>query len=72
MSWVSNRGENAEILVQRISHEGAVGEPRLVAKTSAARASGFPILQNVQGKMFIVWVDVGEDRSASRIRVQEL
>ena len=87
LSWVAHRGEDAQILVQRFLPEGALEEPRLVARTSAARASGFPVLQEVRGQVLIAWVEVGAvaeggaarvagatppGASASRIRVLEL
>ncbi|MCP4203206.1 MAG: hypothetical protein GY769_14885 [bacterium] len=72
VSWVSRRNQNVEILIQPFGSGGAVGEPRTVAHTTAARASGFPVLRKVQSKLFIAWVDVGEDPSTSRIRVREL
>lgn len=72
VSWVSQVGDHAEIKVQQVSSAGPTGEPRVVAETSAARASGFPRLDRLGERLFMAWVEVDEDRSASRVRIQEL
>ena len=72
VSWVSHAGDHAEIKVQQVASAGLIGEPRIVAKTSAARASGFPILKRLGERLYIAWVEIGEDRSASRVQVTEL
>lgn len=72
MSWVAKLGDHAEIYLQQISADGSLGERRIVAQTSAARASGFPILKRLGERLYIAWVEVGEERSASRVHVSSV
>jgi hypothetical protein len=72
VSWIANHNESAEILLQRVAPDGTENAPRVVAQTTTARSSGFPILEKAQGSLFVAWVDVGADPSLSRIRVREI
>ncbi|MFQ5526593.1 MAG: hypothetical protein ACE5GX_10065 [Thermoanaerobaculia bacterium] len=72
VSWVAQTGDQAEIRLRRVRPDGSMEEPREVALTSPGRASGFPILERVAEDLFIAWVEVGEERSLSRIHVRAL
>ncbi len=43
-----------------------------IATTSSARASGFPRLTRSGDSLYVAWVEVGEDRSRSRVRALQL
>lgn len=70
--WVTQTGDHAEIRAQRVAADGSLGDRQVVAETSAARASGFPILELVGERLFVAWVEVGQDRGASRVHVREI
>ena len=72
VSWVGQPAEAAQIYLQSVAPDGQRGERQLVAETSAARASGFPILEQLDNELFMAWVEVGEERSDSRVRIAEL
>ncbi len=72
VSWVAQTGDHAEIRLQRVGAGGSSAPRRVVAQTSPARASGFPILEAVGDVLYLAWVEVGEDRAASRVHVRAL
>lgn len=72
VSWVTQVGERAAIRLRSVSRDGVMGDERLIAETSPARASGFPILQFVDQRLFSAWVEIGEGRLASRVRIDRL
>ena len=71
VSWLEGADELAEVRLRRFDGGGAGSEPRVVARTAPSRASGFPRLARVGDRLYLAWVDIGEDR-ASQVRVQEI
>ena len=56
--WLEQRTpEVSEVLARRIVN-GVVGEPRLIARTSGARQSGFPRLVRHRGDVIAAWTTV--------------
>ncbi len=66
VSWLEGRGEEAEILVRRVEADGGKGLPRVVARTSAARASGFPQMMADEAGIVFAWTEPGDP---ARVRV---
>jgi len=70
VSWLE-RGddERAEVRLQRISAAGTVVASATVARTGAARASGFPRLAVRGSDVFVTWTDTYAGDRPSRVRV---
>ena len=53
-------GEDEALYLMKIDVHGYTGEPIVISKTSAARASGFLQLERVGDTLFVAWTDVLE------------
>ncbi|MBW3535271.1 MAG: hypothetical protein KY453_08670 [Gemmatimonadetes bacterium] len=61
-------GATGEIRARLVAPDGSAGEPRVLARSSDARASGFPRLALAPGgEMVVAWTDVLDE--VSRVRV---
>ena len=58
VTWV----ENNDIMLRRVPQSGKPGAPVQVARTSAARASGFPRAVLHGGDVYVAWTDPAEKR----------
>ncbi|MAM28556.1 MAG: hypothetical protein CMC13_05980 [Flavobacteriaceae bacterium] len=58
--WMQPDGEDEALYLMKIDVHGYTGEPIVISKTSAARASGFPQLERVGDTLFVAWTDVLE------------
>ncbi len=64
--WLERSGNDAEVRVRRVGTEGGLSAPVIVAKTSPARASGYPTLAATGPKdVLVAWIETG---SPGRIR----
>jgi hypothetical protein len=71
VSWLAVAGEQAELRLRRAVASGTLGEPLVLGRTSAARSSGIPQLEEGAGSFYVAWVEeLGE--APSRIRVREI
>jgi len=59
VSWMEASGKEADVLVARVTPSGEVGASMTVARTSAARASGFPRMVRSGRRVILAWTDVG-------------
>ncbi len=60
-------GEGAEVRVRRVRSDGSLGQWATVARSSAARASGFPqMVATARGEVFFAWTAPG---NPSAVRV---
>ncbi len=66
VSWLERRSEGAEVLVREVRRNGALGTPVVVARSSAARSSGFPRMVRSGNHLVFAWTDAGEDRESPR------
>ena len=59
VSWLEAIGDGggAEVRVRTLDAEGRMSESVSVGSTSAARASGFPVLALVEGDVMVAWTD---------------
>lgn len=70
VSWLERAGDGAEVRVRRVAPDGRVGRPRVVASSSASRASGFPQLAIAgDGRVVFAWTDPGEGSTEGHVRV---
>jgi hypothetical protein len=65
VSWLENQGGAARILVRRVTASGAPGSVVTVARTSGARASGFPRMIRSGKRVLFAWTEAGKP---SRVR----
>jgi len=57
VSWLAPAPGGAEVRVRAVSANGTAGAPAVVARTSAARASGFPQMERAGGEVVMAWRD---------------
>lgn len=69
VSWLETGAEQAEIRARQVERGGRVGKSRLVARTDAARASGFPRMARAGDEVVFAWTETGE---AGGVRVASL
>lgn len=72
ISWLEDAGDAAEIRLRMVTVDGVVGEPLTVARSSAARASGFPRLARVGNDLLLVWTEPGDPGQLRAARVSGL
>ncbi|HEU0054006.1 MAG TPA: hypothetical protein VFQ39_12560 [Longimicrobium sp.] len=67
VTWMERSGgENAEVRVRFVARDGRLGDPKVVAKSSAARAAGFPRMAVSGNTVLFAWTEPG---TPSRIRM---
>jgi hypothetical protein len=66
VTWLEKSGKEATIRMRRVARDGGTGPPIVVARTSAARASGFPQVAVSEGRVLLAWTEAGKP---SRIRL---
>lgn len=63
VSWLSADGG---VRLRRLRPQGSLGEPRLLARTSTARASGIPRMARTGDALLVVWVETPPEDAAPR------
>ena len=71
VTWLASDNGEAEVRLQGFDEQGVATEALTVARTSPARASGFPRLAVLGNNLYIAWVDVREEEP-QRLRVREV
>jgi len=71
VSWLASGTDKAEVKLGLLTSAGTVGKSVTVARTHSARASGFPRLERIEDHLYLIWVDVAENRP-SRLRLLEI
>ena len=76
VSWLAvHAGESAQADLRLASVAVSAAQPAFaetVATTASARSSGFPRLARRGDSLLLAWVEIGEDRSRSRVRALQL
>ncbi len=67
--WLENGESDASIRTRRVAMDGRLGPTRVVATTSAARASGFPQVIRSGDALVFAWTEAG---NRPRIRLAQL
>ena len=60
VSWIDITEAHAKIMLSLFSPQGGLLHTSVIAKTSASRRSGFPIIESLGDSVFVTWTDVGE------------
>lgn len=69
VSWLEDKEDWAEIRLQKLNKDGKIGASKLLTKTSAARASGFPILEKIDQQLLVAWTEIlDEEKETTTIR----
>ena len=71
VSWLANGPGVARLKLSLLTSDGRVQRSVAVAETQSTRASGFPRLERIEDRIYLIWVDVAEDRT-SRLRLAEI
>jgi hypothetical protein len=58
--WAATEGSSPTIRLRRVSPSGRLGEPVVIASTTAARASGVPTLVRIGGTLAVSWLEHGK------------
>lgn len=69
VTWIESKGKNTRVLARRVTRTGAAESPIVIARTSAARASGFPQVTRMGRDMLFAWTEAGR---VSRIRAARM
>ena len=60
VSWLRETPDGAEVVAQPFTRRGAAAPPVLVARSSAARATGFPQVIRAGDQLLFAWTDAGD------------
>ena len=66
--WLGRDGDAGAVLLRRVAADGRVSEVRVVARTGAARANGFPQLLALDDQLLFAWTDDGVQTARLRLR----
>jgi hypothetical protein len=69
VSWL---GGDGGVWLRRVPPEGPAGPPVRAAATSTTRASGFPRLEAVDGRLYLAWTEPGGGGGDGRVRFASL
>ena len=67
--WLSGNVEGGAIKVRRVSADGTVGPPAIIAKTDISRSSGFPRMARLDNVVHFAWTEFGKP---ARIRTADV
>ncbi|WP_117880740.1 hypothetical protein [Aureibaculum luteum] len=68
VSWMESTKDEAEIKVLKVHKDGTKSKPITIANISAARASGFPQLELVNGIIYVAWTDLNGETTSIKIK----
>ena len=60
VSWMEIRDEKAQVMMASYNPQGILLKKVQVAETSAARASGFPVITCIGNEVYMSWTETGE------------
>lgn len=60
VSWIDTTDSEARIMLSRFTPEGKLLDKTEIAKTSASRRSGFPIIESVGDSVYVTWTDISD------------
>jgi hypothetical protein len=63
--WLSGNVDGGAIKVRRVSPDGLVGPPAMIARTDISRSSGFPRMARLGNEVHFAWTEFGKP---SRVR----
>jgi hypothetical protein len=65
VTWLDGAGDNAGIVARRVARDGKLGPMITVAKTTTARAAGFPRMARTGRDVVVAWTE----QSAKQVKV---
>ncbi len=68
VSWLDLEGETPLIKFRKVSKDGSLGDPLVVAETKASRGSGFPQMEMIDGALYFAWTNVDGEFSTILIK----
>jgi len=71
VSWLEGVDAEAEVRLRRVWIDGTSEDSVPIARTTAARAGGFPRLARTADHLYLAWVET-DGEEASRIRMREV
>ena len=66
--WLDGMGGDAALRARRVFKDGGQDQPITIAKTSAARASGFPHVAKAGDKLIFAWTEAAFKNQPARVR----
>ncbi|EED30495.1 hypothetical protein NOR53_522 [gamma proteobacterium NOR5-3] len=69
VSWLDTSATEARIMLSRFSSTGQPVDKFEVARTSASRRSGFPIIESVDNTVYLSWTDIADTPAVRVARV---
>lgn len=70
VSWLDTSETDAKIMLSHFSTEGILLENIEIAKTSASRRSGFPVIESTGDAVYVSWTDISDTQQVSVARVE--
>lgn len=70
VSWMDTKDEQALIMAARYDSQGVLINKMQVAETSAARASGFPVVTCHGEEIVMAWTETGEQSQVKTARIK--
>ncbi|MDT0555099.1 hypothetical protein [Patiriisocius hiemis] len=67
VTWMEPNGEDAVIKLMEINDHGYTQPSKLITKTKADRASGFPQLARIGDSLFVAWTSIRDDSKTVNI-----
>jgi hypothetical protein len=68
VSWLDLEDETPLIKFRKVSKNGTLGDPFVVAETSASRGSGFPQMEMVNGTLYFAWTNPQQQSTSILIK----
>lgn len=75
VSWLDLQNETPLITCRTVTRDGQLGDPIVIAETSASRGSGFPQMELVGDQVYFAWTHIEENTTSIRMKslaVQEI
>jgi hypothetical protein len=71
VSWLENAADqNAEVRIRHVTADGNSSSSKVVARTTGARASGFPRMVARGDHLFLAWTE--GNQQSTRVRVARI
>lgn len=69
VSWLEKtEKQHANVMLAKVNRDGTIEKRTVVTKTSTARSSGFPILEQINGQLLMAWTEVLDEEENTTIR----
>lgn len=68
LCWLGRDGDGGVVMLRRVGADGALSDARVVARTGAARANGFPQVLALDDELVFAWTDDGVQTARLRLR----